>query len=199
MNLLIACWLVPLISGLMSIMTGFRPALARWSTVFGTAGGGLLGLILVIRHLSGADPSALEIAWNIPVGAFRLGLDALSAYFLTIISLILMACAVYSSAYLKHDDHHRSQGIVGLFFCLLAAGLMLVVLARDTILFLISWEVMSVSAFFLVMYEHEQGSARQAGWTYLVATHLGAAFLLVLFILLSHTAGRRAFSSFPVW
>ncbi|HNV68897.1 MAG TPA: oxidoreductase, partial [Candidatus Ozemobacteraceae bacterium] len=182
MNLLIACWLVPLLSGLISLVLGFLPAVARWSAAMGTAVGGLLGLTLALRQIHRGESIVWEMAWNLPIGSFQLGLDALSSFFLIVISIVLLACAVYSAAYLKHDDGHRPQGTVGLFFSLLAAGMMLVVLARDALLFLIVWEVMSVSAFFLVMYEDEHIPARHAGWTYLVATHLGAAFLLLLFI-----------------
>ena len=54
----------------------------------------------------------------------------------------------------------------------------LVVVARNGVLFLVAWEVMSLASFFLVTFEDETASVREAGWTYLVATHLGTAFLL---------------------
>ncbi len=62
-------------------------------------------------------------------------------------------------------------------------------------LFLVAWEVMSLASFFLVTYEHEREDVRRAGWTYLVAMHLGTAFLLALFVLLDRT-GTMEFSGF---
>ena len=82
------------------------------------------------------------------------------------------------------------------FFNLLVASMVLVVLARNGVLFLLAWEIMSLASFFLVTFEDEKESVRQAGWTYLVATHLGTAFLLVLFLLLGRQAGSLDFDRF---
>ncbi len=74
----------------------------------------------------------------------------------------------------------------------------LVVIARNGILFLMAWEVMALASFFLVTFEDEQASVRQAGWIYLVATHIGTAFLLALFILLGRERGSLDFDQFTV-
>ena len=66
------------------------------------------------------------------------------------------------------------------------------------LLFLMCWEGMSLASFFLVMSEHERESVRRAGWTYLVAMHLGTAFLLVLFLLLGRDSGSLDFDRFSV-
>ena len=62
--------------------------------------------------------------------------------------------------------------------------MVLVVVARTALLFLMAWEVMSVAAYCLVTFEHEKAEVRQAGWVYLIATHLGVAFLFAAFVLL---------------
>jgi len=59
------------------------------------------------------------------------------------------------------------------------------VCAADAVLFLISWEVMTLTAFFLVSYHHERPEVRRGAWMYLVATHIGTAlFVLPLFAIL---------------
>ena len=55
---------------------------------------------------------------------------------------------------------------------------------------------MSISAFFLVTFEHEKAEVRRAGWVYLVATHLGVAFLFATFVLLGRHAGSLEFEAF---
>ena len=196
MNLLLACLLLPLAGGCVSALSSRYPALARWSSALGVALGGVCGLALSLNIWVTGIPLSDTLPWNLPLGAFRVGVDSLSAFFLMVISLVLVATAFYSAAYLRHDDHHRSQGLVGLFFSLLASGMILVVSARDAVLFLMAWEIMSVSAFFLVMYEDDQVPARQAGWTYLVATHIGSAFLMAMFILMAREAGTTSFQVF---
>jgi formate hydrogenlyase subunit 3/multisubunit Na+/H+ antiporter MnhD subunit len=84
------------------------------------------------------------------------------------------------------------------FFNLFVASMALVVVARNAVLFLVSWEMMSVTAFFLVTFEHEKRDVRAAGWIYLVATHLGAAFLLAMFLLLGRQAHSLDFDDFAV-
>ena len=63
-------------------------------------------------------------------------------------------------------------------------------------LFLFAWETMTLSSYFLVTFEHEQDTVRQAGWTYLVASHLGTAFLLAMFVLLGRAGGSLDFDHF---
>jgi formate hydrogenlyase subunit 3/multisubunit Na+/H+ antiporter MnhD subunit len=54
---------------------------------------------------------------------------------------------------------------------------------------------MSIAAYLLVTFEHEQASVRRAGWVYLIATHLGVAFLVGMFLLLGRHAGSFEFSA----
>jgi formate hydrogenlyase subunit 3/multisubunit Na+/H+ antiporter MnhD subunit len=64
----------------------------------------------------------------------------------------------------------------------------LVVMARNAVLFLMAWEIMSLSSWLLVTFESEREETRQAGITYLVATQIGTAFLLVMFLVLGGPA-----------
>ena len=77
----------------------------------------------------------------------------------------------------KSHAGRKNLGVSWFFFNLLAASMLLVVVARNGLLFLMSWELMSLASFFLVMLDDEQESVRRAGWIYLVAMHLGTAFL----------------------
>ena len=87
----------------------------------------------------------------------------------------------------------KNLGVSWFFFNLLTASMLLVVVARNGVLFLASWELMSLASFFLVTLEDEKESVRRAGWIYLVAMHLGTAFLLALFLLLGKNAGSLDF------
>jgi formate hydrogenlyase subunit 3/multisubunit Na+/H+ antiporter MnhD subunit len=79
---------------------------------------------------------------------------------------------------------------------MLAAAMLLVISARNAVLFLCAWEAMSLASFFLVMTEHEKEHVRRAGWLYLVATHLGTACLLALFLLLGQGSSSLDFANF---
>ena len=112
--------------------------------------------------------------------------------------LLSAVAAVYGSEYLQVYREQKHLGASWFFFNGLVASMTLVVIARNGILFLMAWEVMALASFFLVTFEDEQPSVRQAGWIYLVATHIGTAFLLALFILLGQERGSLDFDQFTV-
>ena len=139
---------------------------------------------------------SIRMPWSFPYGTFFIEADPLSIFFLILILLLSVLCAVYSKEYMAPFKHKKSLGAFWIFFVLLVLSMLFVVLARNAILFLIAWEVMALSSFFLVTFEQEDDAVSQAGWTYLVATHLGTAFLFVFFILLGNASGSLDFDSF---
>jgi formate hydrogenlyase subunit 3/multisubunit Na+/H+ antiporter MnhD subunit len=194
-ELLIAVALL-LLSGLASIVTWRSP---RWSTALAAAGsvmGCVVGLVPAIRVLAGGDEQSLRWAWRVPVGEFALGIDSLSAFFLVPILILTALAAVYGGEYMLAFRGQRSLGAPAFFFNSLAASMVVVVIARNGLVFLMAWELMSLSAYFLVTFEHDRDEVRRAGWVYLVATNLGAAFLVGLFMLLGRSAGSLSFDDY---
>lgn len=132
----------------------------------------------------------------IPWGEVFIEVDPLTAWFLLPTLLLSALAAIYGVGYLRPWRGKRSLGPIWFFYCLLVLGMMLVLLARNAVLFLYAWELMAIASFFLVTFEHERQSVREAGWIYLIATHLGTAFLLAFFLLLGHETGSLDFN---VW
>ncbi|MCU0292514.1 MAG: hypothetical protein MUF10_11100 [Thermoanaerobaculaceae bacterium] len=159
------------------------------------AAGSVLGCGLVtvpaVRALVGWDTPALDLPWPVPLGSFSLGIDALSGFFVLVVALLGALAAVYGVGYLAHAAGHRRLGVPWCLYNLLLACMLVVVTARDGVLFLVAWEVMSLASFFLVTFEDEREEVREAGWTYLLATHLGTAFLLALFLVLAQGGSLR--------
>lgn len=172
---------------------------AGWATRFGAGGviiGSVLGLIPSISVLLGSPPLSLHLPWAVPYGSFFVELDALSAFFLLPIFLLSAVAALYGSEYLLTYQEKKSLGAPWFFFNLLVASMALVVIARNGVLFLVAWEMMALASFFLVTFEHERPNVQDAGWIYLVATHLGAACVMVLFFLLGRQSGSLDFTGF---
>ena len=165
--------------GLLAWATGRNRAVA--SALGGTAALAGCGLALIdaVRVLHSGQAVGVSLAWQVPLGSLSLGLDPLSAVFVLAIAVVVGAAALYGFQYVGGAHSHVPAGSGWLFFNLLAATMLLVVAARNGLLFLMAWEGMSLASFFLVMSDHEQESVRRAGWTYLVAAHLGTACLLV--------------------
>ncbi len=150
----------------------------------------------VFQVLAGGGILQFRFPWPVPYGEFFIELDPLSAWFLLPTLLLSALCAIYGVGYLWGQEKQRALGSVWFFYNLLVLGMILVLLARNAVLFISAWELMAVSSFFLVTFEHERESVRSAGWIYLVATHLGTGFLLVFFILTARETGSM---DFTVW
>jgi hydrogenase-4 component B len=170
-----------------------------FSTVCGVGGVVMfcgISLFPTLRVLGGASPESMRLPWDVPHGAFCVGLDHLSAFFLLPILVLSALAAVYGGNYMLAYRRQKSLIMFWFFYNTFVAGMVMVVIARTALLFLLSWEVMSLSAYFLVTFEHEKAEVRRAGWIYLVATHLGAAFLFGTFLILGRQAGSLEFDGY---
>jgi len=194
-TLFLAALAVLAAGGLAALALSPRP---RAALAVGSAAGALgsgLGLLAAAPALRGA-PTALDLPWAVPNGALALGLDPLSAAFAMAVFGLGLPAAVFGAGYLRPYLGRRSLGAFVCCFDLLLAAMALVVAARQAMLFLVAWEAMTVASFLLVGLEHEDGAVRRAARTYLVASHLGAAFLFALFLVLGRAAGSLRFEAF---
>ena len=196
MSMVLAALAILLASALLCLVLGNRAAAVRWVGPAGMVGAAIVGLIPCCRALIGRPVAGLALAWPMPYGSLRVELDALSALFACAILAICAVAAVYGGEYMRSYEGRRNPGLSWFFYLLLAASMLAVVIARNAILFLVAWEVMALASFFLVMTDSEKESVRRAGWIYLVATHIGTAFLLVMFLYLGRQAGSLDFDRF---
>lgn len=195
MTLLLAALAVWLGGGGLALCYGRRQVAALVGASATVIGAGLAGLA-ALSCLAFRQEEFLTRPWPLPLGRLALGLDGLSAFFALLIAVVVAMAAIYGVPYLRGDAGRRPLGVHWCCFNLLAAGMLTVVLARDGLLFLLAWEVMSLAAFCLVMYEGEREEVGLAGWIFLVAAHVGAALLAVLFLLLAGPGESLAFADF---
>ena len=187
--------------GALALLFGRQPRACEAFGAWGACAASVLGLGLTIFQLlmkcafgaaRGAEDS-LILSWNGTVGAsFSVGMDPLTGVFLLPIYGLGAACAAFGAGYMRRYRDRRSLGPSWLFYGLLVASMALVVLARNAVLFLLAWELMSISSYFLVTFEREKEGVAEAGITYLVAAQIGTAFLLVLFLLLGARGSAAA-------
>jgi len=130
-----------------------------------------------------------QLALGLPWMHWHLRLDALSGFFFAIVGLLLVAVSFYGPAYVREfEDSKQPLSVLGLFTGLFAAGMLLVLLADDAFVFMVAWELMSVSSYFLVTYQHQNAPNRRAGFLYLLMAHVGALAILLGFGVLASFA-----------
>lgn len=121
-------------------------------------------------------------------------LDGISAFFLMIIAFLGLVGSFYAKGYLK--SYIEKENLLPshlFFFNLFLISMILVVLSQNAIFFLISWEIMSLSSFFLLIFEDEKKEVRNIGINYLIKMHVCVLFLIVGFILLNLKTGSFDF------
>ena len=188
--------LLLLLGGVAAVVLRSRTGLCQTAGQSGAIAGSILGLVAAIRILAAGRPEALTASWLMPGGGIHFQIDALSAFFLLPVFGLSLVTAVYGRTYLA--GRGDGQRLAGCWFHsnLLTAGMASVIAAHDGLLFLLCWEIMALSPFFLVIFDDRKPAVRHAAWTYLAATHLGTAFLLVVFVLLGGVAGSSDFDAY---
>ncbi|MGE3806264.1 MAG: hydrogenase, partial [Gemmataceae bacterium] len=153
------------------------------SVLLAVLGNGL-GLFAVIHYWAHDESQLLELSWTFPGADFSVAMDGLSAIFLLPVFLMSLVANVYGLSYWNQAEHPKTARKLRFFYGTLTAGMALLVIARNSIVFLFGWEIMALSAFFLVATEDQYADVRAAGWLYLVATHIAALLLFALFAVL---------------
>ena len=157
--------------------------------VVGAFAGCLTGLCAVASG-PWAGYESLRLPLALPIGSCALGMDALSRLFLLPVFGLGLVCAAAGGIALRHEEPERHNlGAHWFFFHMLLIGLALVMTARDAVLFMLAWEIMSLAPFFLIDFNDGDSKVRDASWVYLVAAHLGAVALMAFFTLLWQTTG----------
>lgn len=182
-----------LISGLCALCLNKSFKLSNYIGGAGAIFSSLIGFTSIFAAFRSPAHSSLKLPWPIPYGSFSIAIDPLGALFLFAIFILSAAAALYGIEYLSHYYGKKNIGSSWFFFNILVSSMVLVVTSRNALLFLIAWELMSISSFFLVIFEGEKKEARKAGLIYLIATHIGTLFLLVMFLLLGNTSGSFDF------
>jgi len=130
------------------------------------------------------------------VAQLHFRIDALSAFFVFMIAILVTGSALYSIGYL---DHYRHDSLRRYFFPfpIFVAGMLAVVTVADWFWFLVFWEVMTLASYFLVIFENDKKENLSAGYIYFFMTHLTSAGLMVAVMFLSNRTGSFAFSALP--
>jgi hydrogenase-4 component B len=188
--------LLALVSSAVSVFAARAPRIVRTLVMplFGLAGLAALSAGLIALLQDGVATATLPL--GLPWLPSRLRLDALSGFFLGVIGVVSVAVGLYGPAYVRGFEHGRdSLTALGGFAGLFLAGMLLVVLADDAFLFMVSWEVMSLSSYFLVAFQHENAANRRAAFLYLLMAHIGGLAILLGYGVLASFGGGFAFEA----
>jgi len=148
--------------------------------------GALAGLALAATAFMAISqpPDETVLPLGLPDLPFHFRIDALSAFFLLILGSVAAGVSVFAAGYLRPGEGAQ-PGVQCMWYHLFLASMALVLLANDAYAFMVTWETMAVSSFFLVTSDHRIAEIRRAGYLYLLIAHIGAIAILMCFGALS--------------
>ena len=159
--------------------------------------GSVIGIGGLIAFWMQSSSRTITYPWSVPGGELAVSVDGLSAVFLLPVFLVSLLGNIYGLEYWAQVAHPENGRKLRLFFGLVTAGMALLVVARNSLLFLVGWEIMALSAFFLVTTEDHDQEVREAGWVYLACTHTATLCLFALFALLRSGVGSFSLTPIP--
>jgi formate hydrogenlyase subunit 3/multisubunit Na+/H+ antiporter MnhD subunit len=168
--------------------------------------GALAGLALAAFGLQGGwlPAEQMTLPLGLPGLPFHLRMDGLAGFFLTLLGAVSAGVTLYAAGYFRHETPAR-LALIALQYHVFLASMALVVLADDAYLFMVAWETMALSSYFLVTTDHRLPAIRSAGFLYLLIAHLGAIAILLCFGVMSGGEGDYTFAALraaelkPVW
>jgi hydrogenase-4 component B len=166
--------------------------------VFGLlAVSGAAGLIGGLSALLGHGVTTDQLPFGLPWMHWHVRLDALSGFFLAVVGLGALAASLYGPGYVReYRQGKHPLWLLGLCTGLFVAGMEGVLLADDAFFFVIAWELMSVSSYFLVAFQHEHAANRRAAFLYLLMAVIGGIAIILGFGVLAGFAHSYSFDVF---
>ncbi len=144
---------VILAAGLLPLITFRQFNLMKAGCVLIMAIGCIIGLVDVLSFLR-TPVAATTMSWPwLHIFTLSFKLDTISAFFLVPIFLISPLALLYSFHYLDKPAQSTRTALNYFCYALLVASMALVATANNIVTFALAWEIMSLSSFFLVVYE----------------------------------------------
>jgi hydrogenase-4 component B len=141
-----------------------------------------------------ADVSWLELGL---LGArLTIGPDPLSALFLVIVATLAPLSTLFSIDYMTMR-HYQSDSVAKFYPVLLVFFISMVgvLIVSDFLFFLVFWELMTLSSFFLVIYERENPVSQRAGLKYFIITHVATLCMVAAALVIWTTSESFDFTA----
>jgi formate hydrogenlyase subunit 3/multisubunit Na+/H+ antiporter MnhD subunit len=162
--------------------------------------------LLVFSNAILTSIPAFHVLFNQPIeliipdfsffGDIAVRIDALSAWFILIINFTGITGALYGIGYMKtYREDHYNLSMHWMLFFLFHSSMLWVCMIQQSFAFLIAWEIMSISSFLLVIFEHQNKKTLKAGINYLIQMHISVAILTAAFIWVYSKTGSYDFKA----
>lgn len=168
-----------------------RGVFAQWAVLAAALTAATMGVLALLGH-------GLEytLPGNFITGPIPLRTDALSGWFLLVVNFTMVTGAAYGAGYMKaYLGRSIETSIHWMAYLMVQATLTLTCIVQNTLVFLLVWEVLAVSTFLLVIFEHFKKETLRSGINYLIQAHLSIIFLTIGLVWVAARTGSYDFQS----
>jgi hydrogenase-4 component B len=168
--------------------------------------GAMIGIMVGLTAIGvlGSQSEVAVLPIGLPDLPFHLRLDNLTAVFALLLGFASAGISFYAAGYFNQDQN-APHGLLCLQYHFFLASMLIVLMADDAYAFMVAWEMMALSSYFLVTTDHAIPEIRRAGFLYLLMAHVGAVSLLLCFGVLQGGHGAYTFDAMrhghltPLW
>jgi hydrogenase-4 component B len=155
----------------------------------------LISSVIAFKALAGNSYEIL-LSGTVLFGNVLVRVDALSAWFILTINFTILTGSVYGFNYMKKYIEMKSElSLHCIAFLFVHFAMLGICSVQNGFIFLLFWELMALSVFILVIFEHYKPETISAGINYLVQSHISIVFIMLGFIYVAYKTGSYSFSA----
>ena len=159
----------------------------------------LISGYLAIQSLIG-DDIVFSFPGSFITGEIPIRIDALSGWFILIISLVFLTGCFYGLFYMKaYKEQKNNLSLHAIAFLFQYTSLVSICMIQNSFVFLLAWEVMALTSFLVIIFDHEHLATIKAGINYLIQAHFSIVFLMIGFIWVASKTGSYDFQSITTY
>lgn len=135
----------------------------------------------------------VSIAGIVPFANLTLLFNPLAGLLVSVISVLAFVAWLYGLSYFN-EYYDKGMGSIGFFMNLFVASMLFVILSDNAFWFLVFFELMSLTSYFLVIVEQKPASVR-GGFLYLIMAHIGFLMITISYLIMAQATGSLEFSA----
>ncbi len=128
-------------------------------------------------------------------------ISTLESFFLVIFWIVWIWISLYSQYYFSYYlEHKKNLNFYYIMMITFIIAMQAVIISSNALVFLVVWEIMTISSYFLVIHDYKQNQSFEWGNYYLIIAHIGMFFILLSFIPFIIQSGSFDFVSWSqIW
>lgn len=165
-----------------------------------TKGKGIMALSVITIQVIISFIVAVSVFANVPVeysypgswitGIIPVKIDYLSAWFILFISFTFLTGAWYGFQYMKkYIDQPNNIALHAIAYILLYTSMIDICVVQNGFVLLVFWEIMALSCFIVIIFDHHKTETLKAGINFLIQSHISILFLTIAFMWINVKTG----------